>query len=164
MDAPCIDYVFKQYCPYNMHSVVFGVVSLWRHRMGTFSALLAICAGNSPVPGEFPTQRPVTRSFDVYFDLCPNERLSKHSWGWWLEMPPRPLWCHRNVCIGVWLLWLQKQASQAWISYYIPQNTAGCNYLSMPRVPGPRLNIKTVLSTYGDFHVKDKTVVRTSYL
>ena len=29
---------------------------------------------------------------------------------------------------------------------------------------GPRLNIKTVLSTYGDFHVKDKTAVRTSYL
>ena len=41
----------------------------WRHQMETFSALLAICAGNSPVPGEFPTQRPVTRSFDVYFDL-----------------------------------------------------------------------------------------------
>ena len=29
---------------------------------------------------------------------------------------------------------------------------------------GPRLNIKTVLSTYGDFHVQDKTAVRTSYL
>ena len=37
--------------------------------METFSAQLAICAGNSPVPGEFPTQRPVTRSFDVFFDL-----------------------------------------------------------------------------------------------
>ena len=37
--------------------------------METISALLAFCAGNSPVPGEFPTQRPVTRSFDVYFDL-----------------------------------------------------------------------------------------------
>ena len=37
--------------------------------METFSALLAICAGNSPVPGEFLTQRPVTRSFDVFFDL-----------------------------------------------------------------------------------------------
>ena len=37
--------------------------------MEKVSALLAICAGNSPVPGEFPTQRPVTRSFDVYFDL-----------------------------------------------------------------------------------------------
>ena len=37
--------------------------------METFSMLLAICAGNSPVTGEFPTQRPVTRSFDVFFDL-----------------------------------------------------------------------------------------------
>ena len=37
--------------------------------METFSALLVICAGNSPVPGEFPAQRPVTRSFDVFFDL-----------------------------------------------------------------------------------------------
>ena len=35
--------------------------------METFSALLALCAGNSPVPGDFPTQRPVTRSFDVFF-------------------------------------------------------------------------------------------------
>ena len=40
--------------------------------METFSALLTICAENSPVPGEFPTQRPVTRSFDVFFDLRPN--------------------------------------------------------------------------------------------
>ena len=46
----------------------------WRHQKEAFSALLAICAGNSPVPGEFPTQRPVTRSFDVYYDLCPNKR------------------------------------------------------------------------------------------
>ena len=35
----------------------------------TFSALLALCVGNSPVTGEFPSQRPVTRSFDVFFDL-----------------------------------------------------------------------------------------------
>ena len=45
--------------------------------METFSALLAICAGNSPVPGEFPTQRPLTRSFDVFFDLRLNKRLSR---------------------------------------------------------------------------------------
>ena len=48
--------------------------------MKIFSALLAICAGNSPVTGEFPAQRPVTRSFDVFIDLHdlrPNERLSK---------------------------------------------------------------------------------------
>ena len=57
----------------------------WRHQMGTFSALLAICAGNSPVPGEFPLQRPVTRGFDVFFDLCLNKGLSKQSWGWCLR-------------------------------------------------------------------------------
>ena len=68
----------------------------WRHQMETFSALLAICAGNSPVPGEFPTQRPVTRSFGVFFDLRLNNRLSKQSWGWWFETRSRPLWRHCN--------------------------------------------------------------------
>ena len=47
-------------------------------------------------PGEFPTQRPVTRSFDVYFDLCPNKRLSKQWWGWWFETLSCSLWRHRN--------------------------------------------------------------------
>ena len=44
---------------------------------GNISALLALCVGNSPVTGEFPPQRPVTRSFDVFFDLRLNKRLSK---------------------------------------------------------------------------------------
>ena len=64
--------------------------------METLSALLAICAGNSPVPGEFPTQRPVARSFDVYFDLRLNKRLSKQWWSWWFETLSRPLWRHCN--------------------------------------------------------------------
>ena len=51
-----------------------ALTAWWRRQMETFSALLAICTGNSPVPGEFPTQRPVTRSFDVFFDLRPNKR------------------------------------------------------------------------------------------
>ena len=46
--------------------------------METFSALLAICGGNSPIPGEFPAQRPVTRSFDIFFDLRLNKRLSNN--------------------------------------------------------------------------------------
>ena len=49
-------------------------------------------------PGQFPTQRPVTRSFDVYFDLRPNKWLSKQSWGWWFETLSCSLWRHRNVC------------------------------------------------------------------
>ena len=68
--------------------------------METFSALLAICARNSPVPGEFPTQRPVTWSFDVYFDLCLNKRLCKHSWGWWFGTLLCPLWCYSNEISG----------------------------------------------------------------
>ena len=46
--------------------------------METFSALLALCVGNSPVTGEFPSQRPVTRSFDVFFDLRLNKRLGNN--------------------------------------------------------------------------------------
>ena len=68
----------------------------WRHQMETFSALQAICAGNSPVTGEFPAQRPVTRSFDVFFDRRLNKRLRKQSWGWWFERLSRPLWRHCN--------------------------------------------------------------------
>ena len=56
-------------------------------------------------PGEFPTQRPVTRSFDVYFDLCPNKRLSKQSWGWWFGTLSCSLWRHRNDHIMDKLPW-----------------------------------------------------------
>ena len=70
----------------------------WHHQMETFPALLVICAGNSPVPGEFPTQRPVPQGFDVIFDLRPNKRLSKLWRCCWFETPSRPLWRHCNVC------------------------------------------------------------------
>ena len=81
----------------------------WRHQMEAFSALLALCAGNSPVTGEFPSQRSVTRSFDVFFDLRLNKRLSKQSWAWWFETPSCPLWRHcidlfRWFSIRLWYL------------------------------------------------------------
>ena len=69
----------------------------WRNQMETFSVLLAIYAGNSPVNGEFPAQRPVTRSFCVFFDLRLKTRLSEQSWGWWFETLPLQLWRHCNV-------------------------------------------------------------------
>ena len=78
-------------------AVIFLHISpWWRHQMGTFSALLAICVGNTRVPGEFQTQRPVTRSFDGFFDLRLNKRLSKQCWGWWFETLSCPLWRHCN--------------------------------------------------------------------
>ena len=66
----------------------------WKH----FSVLLALCAGNSLVTGEFRIQRSVTRSFDdVFFDLRVYKRLSKQSWGWRFETPASSLWRHCNV-------------------------------------------------------------------
>ena len=92
--------IFTDGAPY---SLLYDDVIKWKH----FPRLLAICAGNSPVPGEFPTQRPVTRSFDVYFDLRPEKRLSKQSWGWWFETLSHSLWRHRNgmiVCLDFLVL------------------------------------------------------------
>ena len=75
----------------------------WRHQTETFSALLSIGTGNSPVAGEIPAERPVTRRFDVLFDLCLNKRLRKQLWGWWFETPSRPLLRHCNAN-GLWPL------------------------------------------------------------
>ena len=71
----------------------------WRHQMETFSALLALWEGISSVAGEFPSQRPVTRNFGVFFDLHLNKQLSKPSRRWWFETPSPSLWCH---CNEVW--------------------------------------------------------------
>ena len=68
----------------------------WRHQMETFPVLLAICVGNSLVNDELASQRPVMRSFDVFFDLRLNKRLSKQSRGWWFETPSCLLWHHCN--------------------------------------------------------------------
>ena len=64
------------------HDVSYGRqidINRWNHddviKWKPFSALLAVCAGISPVTGEFSPQRLVTRSFDVSFDLRLNKRL-----------------------------------------------------------------------------------------
>ena len=79
---------------------IYVCINSWCcHQMETFSALLAICACNSPVTDEFPAQRPVTQSFGVFFGLHLNKRLSKQSWSWLFEAPSRPLWRHNNVWV-----------------------------------------------------------------
>ena len=67
-------------------------ITWWRPQIETFSALLALCEGNLPVTGGFPSQRLVTRSFDVFFDLRLNKRLNKQSRHRWFETPSRSLW------------------------------------------------------------------------
>ena len=71
------------YSPYSICNITW-----WRHQKEICSALLALCAMNS--------QRPVTRSFDVFFDQRLNKRLSKQWWGWWFETPSCTLWRHSN--------------------------------------------------------------------
>ena len=82
----------------NVH--LFYSLTWRRHQMETFSALLAIWAGNSPVTVEFPAIRPVTRSFNDFFDLRLNKRMSEQWWSWWFETPSCPLWRHCNEGCG----------------------------------------------------------------
>ena len=85
---------------------------------------------------EFPTQRPVTRSFDIFFDLRPNKRLSKQSGGWWFETPSPPLWRHCNATIG-------KLNQIAFMLRYdnriVPVNQSNgcqrCPYISVSSIP-----------------------------
>ena len=82
----CDSFFCSNWCTIDLSVyIIYAHNSWWRHQMETFSALLAFGAGNSPVTGEFPAQRPVTRSFDIFSDLRLNKRLSKQSWGWWFE-------------------------------------------------------------------------------
>ena len=100
---------------------------------GNISTLLAICAGNSPVPGELPAQR--TRSFDVFSDLRLNKWLSKQSWGWWFETLSCPLWRHYNVIsIHIPGSWPQHQlGSTSWnvndTRFYWPERSGVSKHL-----------------------------------
>ena len=113
--------------------------------METFSALLALCAGNSPVTGEFPSQRPVTQSFDVFFDLRLNKRLNKQSWVWWFETPLCSFWRHWiagnayiYVCMCVRFLiyrstyGCERVQYTQWISYLV-RCYDQCPFLSLVR-------------------------------
>ena len=91
----------------NFDGINQHLISWWRHQMGTFSALLTTCAGNSPVTGEVPAQRPVTRSFDAFFNLRLNKQLSKQWWSRWFETPSRPLW--RRCSVYKWGLVTSKR-------------------------------------------------------
>ena len=71
-------------------------ISMMTSSNGNIYSVTGLCAGNSSEAGEIPSQSPVTRSFDVFFELCQNKRLRKKSWGWWFERLSRLLWRHGN--------------------------------------------------------------------
>ena len=82
------------------------LIQIYKHAMMTssngniFRVTDHLC-GEFTGPRWIPPQRPVKRSFDVFFDLRLNKRLSKQSWGWWFETLSNPLWRHSNaICHG----------------------------------------------------------------
>ena len=104
-------YIFR-FQHYNGYS--FTTQTWWRHQMETFSTLLALCAGISPVTVEFPSQRPVTRSFDVFFGL----RLEN---GWVNNRDAGDLRRHCAHCVvtvmKVWFLWTRGTSLARYFRY-----------------------------------------------
>ena len=103
--------------------------------METVSELLALCERSSPATGEFPSQSPVTRSFDVFFELRLNKWLCKQSMRRWFETPSRPLWRHGNgsECNdqhqSPWLLFLYCCDCVLYVCYHTQ-----CNILRRPYI------------------------------
>ena len=118
-------------------------LSWWRHQI---ESLLALCEGNSPITGEFSSQRPVTRSFDVFFNLCLSKQLSKQSGRRWFETPSCSLWRHFIFFSEIRLL--------------------PCFFIDIIQAADETggFNIKMSAYQYRDPHVKDNTVSRPSYL
>ena len=89
------------YCAFHLRDKTAIACSWWRHQTETFSASLdlcnAFCEVNPPITGGLHSQRPVRRSFDVFFDVPRNKRLSKQSKCWWFGTPRRSLWRHCEV-------------------------------------------------------------------
>ena len=88
--------VWKDKHASSLDSIVITVYMMTSSNGNIFRVTGPLC-GEFTGPGEFPTQRQVTWSLDVFFDLCLNKPLSKQSWGWWFETLSRSLWRHRNV-------------------------------------------------------------------
>ena len=81
-----------------LYPVAHDDVIKWKHFPRNWPFVRGI--HRSPVNG-LPAQRPMTRSFNVFFDLRLNKRVSKQSWGWWFETLPCPLWRHCNELGGI---------------------------------------------------------------
>ena len=100
----------------------------WRHQMEAFSALLALCERNPPVPGGSPSQRPVTQSFDVLFDVRLNKRLCKQSRRRWFETPSRSLWRH---CNALYDLCIHHTCTFVIVMVYVLFNHTGLFFITM---------------------------------
>ena len=80
-------------CRYGIYKIKIVFIMMTSSNGNIFRVTGPLC-GEFTGPGEFPTQRPVTRSFDVFFDLRLTKRLNKQPWDWWFETPSLSLWRH----------------------------------------------------------------------
>ena len=101
---------------------------------GNLFRVIGLLCGEFTGPGKFPTQRPVTWSFDVFCVLRLNKRLSKQWWGCWCETPSRPLWRHCN---------------DAWLFHWVNDMTAADGY------PAKRPVIQKALNNRPASHYND---------
>ena len=106
------------------------MISMMTSLNGNIFRVTGPLCGEFTGPGEFPTQRPVTRSFDIFFDLRLNKRLSKQPWGWWFETPSWSLWRQCNDCeeitqVPFWLKWSYYHETKTcivWYSIFLTRN------------------------------------------
>ena len=95
--ADVLDYATSQGISSHGIDLVIPEYSMMTSSNGNIFRVTGLCARNSPVTGEFLAQRPVTQSFDGFFDLRLNKQLNKQLWGWWFETLTRSLWRHCNA-------------------------------------------------------------------
>ena len=103
---------------FGQHWLKWWLAACWHHMMtssnGNIFRVTGPLCGEFTGPGEFPAQRPVTQSFDVFFHLRLNKRLSKQPWDWWFETPGWSLWRHRNETIT----WITIHLSHTLMGFY----------------------------------------------
>ena len=95
----------------NDSNIIISVYNIMMSSNGNIFCFIGPLWGDPPVTGGFPSQRPVTRSFDVIFDLHLNRWLSKQLWCQWFEMPLHSLWRPSNETVIISKIW-QRTTSQ----------------------------------------------------
>ena len=88
---------YRVWCWWGKTCPLIGQLFMMTSSDGNIFRVTGPLCGEFTGSGEFPAQRPVRHSFDVFFDLLPNKRLSKQPWGWWFETPSWSLWRQCNV-------------------------------------------------------------------
>ena len=83
-------------CPFYWYDLT-SIPAMMTSSNGNIFRVTGHLCGEFIGPRWIPTQRPVTQSFDVFFDLHSNKRLSKQWPGWWFDTQSCPLWRHRNA-------------------------------------------------------------------